>query len=41
MGWEVVGTCSPEAVDRHTSVPAQDVTHYSLHKPTILILGIT
>ena len=40
MGWEVVGTCSPEAVDKETPVPVQELTHYSLDKPTILVLGI-
>lgn len=39
QGWEVVGTCSPEAVDRQTPVPVQDVSHYSLRQPTILVLG--
>jgi 21S rRNA (GM2251-2'-O)-methyltransferase len=38
-GWEVVGTCSPEAVDKLTPIPVQDVTHYRLRGPTILVLG--
>ena len=38
-GWEVVGTCSPEAVGKQTPVPVQDVNLYTLHQPTILVLG--
>jgi 21S rRNA (GM2251-2'-O)-methyltransferase len=38
-GWEVVGTCSPEAMNKQTPVPVHDVTDYSLSQPTILVLG--
>ena len=40
QGWEVIGTCSPEAVDKQSAVPVQDVSHYTLSQPTILVLGM-
>ena len=31
--------CRPEAMDKHTPVPVQDISDFTLKQPTIMVLG--